>query len=119
MSELRDRDILSDDYEQIKSAIKQLCEKFPDEYWRDVNARRAYPEEFVSALQAAGWLSILVPERYGGGGMPIRAGAVVLVQDHRDIWVRLDRGQHHVAQVGFSRVLSGTGRGLQNHRTLQ
>jgi acyl-CoA dehydrogenase len=78
MSELRDRDILSDDYEQIKSAIKQLCEKFPDEYWRDVNARRAYPEEFVSALQAAGWLSILVPERYGGGGMPIRAGAVVL-----------------------------------------
>jgi acyl-CoA dehydrogenase len=65
-------------YRDIRDAVRELCLTFPEEYWRACDANRDYPSEFVDALTAAGWLSILIPEEYGGGGQPIGAGCVVL-----------------------------------------
>lgn len=62
----------------IQEAVARLCADFPQEYWRDVDERRAYPEEFVQALTDAGWLSVLIPEEYGGGGGTISDGALIL-----------------------------------------
>jgi len=69
---------LSGDLAEIRDAVGQLCAKFPSSYWQECDANRAYPEKFVEALTEAGWLSILIPEEYGGGGMGIGAAAVVL-----------------------------------------
>jgi acyl-CoA dehydrogenase len=66
------------DYSEIRDAVARLCEDFPGPYWRDLDRRRAYPSEFVGALAAAGWLSILIPERYGGSGLGVAAAAAVL-----------------------------------------
>lgn len=64
--------------DEIRSAIRELCERFPDSYWRAADRRRAYPEEFVQALTEGGWLSVLIPEEYGGGGLGLEAGALIL-----------------------------------------
>ncbi|HEY8518539.1 MAG TPA: acyl-CoA dehydrogenase family protein [Gammaproteobacteria bacterium] len=71
-----------DEHADIRDAVARLCEGFPGEYWRDLDRRRAYPTEFVKALQDAGYLSILIPERYGGSGLGVAAAAVVLEQIH-------------------------------------
>jgi alkylation response protein AidB-like acyl-CoA dehydrogenase len=57
--------------------VAELCEQFPGEYWRALEPDR-YPEEFVKALTEHGWLAALVPEEYGGSGLPISAGAAIL-----------------------------------------
>lgn len=62
----------------IKKAVEDLCTRFPEEYWKEKDAKAAYPEEFVGALQQAGWLSILIPEQYGGGGLGMVDAALVL-----------------------------------------
>src|SRR5690606_8767066 len=62
----------------IRAAVRQLCDRFGDAYWRDVDAAAAYPEEFVRALTEAGWLSILIPAEYGGGGLGLVAASAVL-----------------------------------------
>jgi acyl-CoA dehydrogenase len=67
----------------VRKAVADLCRQFPDEYWRDLDRRRAYPEEFVRALTNAGWLSILIPEEYGGGGMGICEASIVVEEIHR------------------------------------
>ncbi|MCL2582420.1 MAG: acyl-CoA/acyl-ACP dehydrogenase [Streptosporangiales bacterium] len=69
---------LTQDQADIQSAVADLCARFPEEYWQDKDAKEAYPEEFVSALQDAGWLSILIPEEYGGGGLGITEASLVL-----------------------------------------
>src|SRR5215469_5424533 len=56
-------------HDEIRSAVRDLCARFPGEYWRDVDRREAYPEEFVAALTAAGWLAALIPPDYGGAGL--------------------------------------------------
>jgi acyl-CoA dehydrogenase len=68
------------DYSDICAAVARLCEDFPGPYWRELDRRRAYPSEFVGALAAAGFLSILIPERYGGSGLGIAAASAVLEQ---------------------------------------
>jgi acyl-CoA dehydrogenase len=65
------------EYKDIRSAVAELCEQFPGEYWRALEPDR-YPEEFVKALTEHGWLAALVPEEYGGSGLPISAGAAIL-----------------------------------------
>ena len=65
------------EYKDIRSAVAELCEQFPGEYWRALEPDR-YPEEFVKALTEHGWLAALVPEDYGGSGLPISAGAAIL-----------------------------------------
>jgi acyl-CoA dehydrogenase len=62
----------------IRDAVAQLCARFGREYWTALDRERRYPEEFVQALTDAGWLSILIPEEYGGGGLGIAEACVVL-----------------------------------------
>ncbi|MDQ1105693.1 acyl-CoA dehydrogenase family protein [Nocardioides zeae] len=75
---IKDFERLSGDLAEIRAAVGQLCDKFPASYWQEMDAERRYPEAFVDALTEAGWLSILIPEEYGGGGMGISAASVVL-----------------------------------------
>ena len=69
--------------EEIRRSVAALCEKFPGEYWREQDRERAYPTEFVKALTDAGFLAVLVPEEYGGSGLPISAAAAVLEEIHK------------------------------------
>ena len=66
------------DYPELRDSIARLCADFPGTYWRELEDRSGYPSEFVAALTDAGFLGILVPEQYGGSGLPLRAAAVVL-----------------------------------------
>ncbi|TXL72892.1 acyl-CoA dehydrogenase [Vineibacter terrae] len=67
---------------EIRDAVRQLCSKFDGAYWRKLDRERAYPTDFVRALTEAGWLSILIPEEYGGAGLGISAAAAVLEEIH-------------------------------------
>jgi acyl-CoA dehydrogenase len=73
---------LGEDHADIRDAVRRICEKFPGAYWRDLEAREAYPIEFVVALTQAGFLGALIPEEYGGSGLPIRAASVILEEVH-------------------------------------
>jgi acyl-CoA dehydrogenase len=69
--------------EELRSGVRELCARFTDEYWRDVDRREAYPEAFVDALTKAGWLAALIPEEYGGSGLSISQAAVILEEINR------------------------------------
>ena len=69
---------LGEDYCELRDAVRRICEKFPGEYWRALDNRSGYPSEFVAALTEAGFLAALIPETYGGSGLPLRAAAVIL-----------------------------------------
>jgi acyl-CoA dehydrogenase len=69
--------------EAIRQAVADLCERFPDSYWRDVDRKREYPDEFVKAMTAAGWLAALIPEEYGGAGLPLTDASVILEEVNR------------------------------------
>jgi len=58
---------LAPDLDEIRAGVRALCERFPGEYWRELEPDR-YPEEFVEALTRDGWLAVLIPEEYGGAG---------------------------------------------------
>lgn len=68
---------------EIREAVRKLCARFPGPYWRALDRERAYPTEFVKALTDAGWLSVLIPEEYGGAGLGISAACAVLEEIHR------------------------------------
>lgn len=70
-------------YDDIRAAVAKLCSDYPGEYWRLLDREMAYPTEFVDALTKAGWLAALVPEEYGGAGLPLSAGAAVLEEIHK------------------------------------
>jgi alkylation response protein AidB-like acyl-CoA dehydrogenase len=67
---------------EIREAVARLCAQFPGEYWRKVDTARAYPTEFVQALTDAGYLAALIPEEYGGAGLPLSAAAAILETIH-------------------------------------
>jgi acyl-CoA dehydrogenase len=69
-------------YPDIRDGVRALCAKFPGEYWRALDRERAYPTEFVQALTEAGYLAALIPEDYGGSGLPISAAAAILEEVH-------------------------------------
>ncbi len=71
-----------EDYPEIREAVQRICAGYPGEYWRGLEDERAYPTEFVNALTEAGYLAALIPEEYGGSGMPLRAAAVILEAIH-------------------------------------
>src|SRR3954449_5405950 len=71
-----------DDHAQIRASVRALCAKFPGEYWRKLDRERGYPQEFVSALTTAGYLAALIPEQYGGSGLPLAAAAAILEEIH-------------------------------------
>ena len=70
------------DYPEIRDSVSKVCAAFPGAYWRKLEEDLAYPTEFVTALTEAGYLSALIPEQYGGSGMPLRAAAVILETIH-------------------------------------
>ncbi len=72
-----------ENYDDIRDAIAKLCMHFPGEYWRKLDREMAYPSEFVEALTQAGWLSALIPEEYGGAGLPLSAAAAILEEMQR------------------------------------
>ncbi|KHS42624.1 acyl-CoA dehydrogenase family protein [Novosphingobium subterraneum] len=68
----------SEDHGEIREGVRKLCAQFPGEYWRKLDEKRQYPTEFVNALTQAGWLSVLIPEEYGGSGLGLGAAAAIL-----------------------------------------
>ncbi|MEM7379314.1 MAG: acyl-CoA dehydrogenase family protein [Pseudomonadota bacterium] len=70
------------DYADLRDAVAKLCATYPGAYWRALDRESAYPTDFVAELTAAGWLSILIPEAYGGAGLPLSAAAAVLEEIH-------------------------------------
>ena len=70
------------DYPEIREGVKRVCADFPGAYWRGLEDKLAYPTEFVQALTASGYLGALIPEEYGGSGMPLRAAMVILETIH-------------------------------------
>ena len=70
-------------FPEIREAVRRLCAGFPGEYWREKDRERAYPGEFVRALTESGFLSVLIPEVYGGSGLGLGAAIAVLEEVHR------------------------------------
>jgi alkylation response protein AidB-like acyl-CoA dehydrogenase len=68
---------------EIRATIQRLCEDFPETYWRERDRRMAYPTEFVAALTRSGFLAALIPEEYGGAGLPLSAAAAILEEIQR------------------------------------
>lgn len=73
----------SETYGEIREEIRKLCRNFPGDYWRALDRERHYPTEFVEALTEAGWLAALIPEAYGGSGLPLSAAAAILEEVQR------------------------------------
>jgi acyl-CoA dehydrogenase len=71
------------DYAEIREEVRKLCAEFPNEYWRKLDRESAYPAEFVKALSNAGYLAALIPEQYGGSGLPLSAAAAILEEIQR------------------------------------
>ncbi len=67
----------------VRDAVARLCADFPGEYWRDKDRQKQYPVEFVEALTEGGYLSVLIPEEYGGAGMDIAAACAILEEIQR------------------------------------
>jgi len=69
---------LTEAQQEIVSGVRALCERFPDDYWRDKDARHEFPHEFYKAVAEAGFLGIAIPEEYGGSGLGITEAALVM-----------------------------------------
>lgn len=74
---------MADDHEEIRASVRRLCAEFPGSYWQAKDRDRAYPGEFVQALTDAGFLSVLIPEAYGGSGLGLGAATAILEEIHR------------------------------------
>jgi len=72
-----------DDHADIRDAVAKLCAQFPGDYWRKLDREMAYPSAFVDALTTAGYLSVLIPEEYGGAGLKLSAAAAILEEIQR------------------------------------
>lgn len=70
-------DRAEEQHDVIRSEVRRLCDKYGNEYWRELEPNR-YPEEFVAELTAQGWLGALIPEEYGGGGLSLGGASVIL-----------------------------------------
>jgi acyl-CoA dehydrogenase len=70
-------------HQDLRSGVRDLCKTFPDTYWRELDASRAYPDAFVTALTAAGYLAALIPEEYGGSGLGVTEAAIIMEEINR------------------------------------
>jgi acyl-CoA dehydrogenase len=75
---------ISAEHAAIREGVAQVCAEFDGAYWRDLDAHRAYPEAFVTALSKAGYLAAMIPEEYGGSGLNLSAAAAILEEIHRN-----------------------------------
>jgi acyl-CoA dehydrogenase len=69
--------------DDLRRGVREVCARFDAAYWRDLDARRAYPEEFVRAMTAAGYLAALIPGEYGGMGLDLHAACAILEEVNR------------------------------------
>src|SRR5262245_45200655 len=70
-------------HDDLRKNVRELCRRFPDPYWRELDAQRAYPTEFVKTLTEAGYLAALIPEEFGGSGLGITEAAIILEEINR------------------------------------
>ena len=70
-------------HEDLRRGVQEVCEGFPNEYWRELDAKREYPEEFVRAMIESGYLGALIPEEYGGMGLDLSAACAILEEVNR------------------------------------
>jgi acyl-CoA dehydrogenase len=73
----------TDQYQDIRDAVRDLCAQFPDEYHRKIDEQRTYPEEFVDALTKAGWMAAMIPQEYGGSGLGLSEASVIMEEINR------------------------------------
>jgi acyl-CoA dehydrogenase len=74
---------LQPEHQDIRDAVRQLCSQFPDQYFREIDAQRGYPEKFVNALMSAGWLAAMIPQEYGGSGLGLTAASIIMEEINR------------------------------------
>ena len=70
-------------HKDLRAGVRELCRSFPDTYWRELDARRGYPDTFVKALTDAGYLAALIPEEFGGSGLGVAEASVILEEINR------------------------------------
>jgi acyl-CoA dehydrogenase len=80
---MAEADLRAPNHPEIREAVSRLCAQFPGEYWRALDRENRYPSEFVNALTEAGFLSVLIPEEYGGSGLGLSAAAAILEEVQR------------------------------------
>jgi len=68
---------------ELRNAVGRLCQRFPEDYWRKLDAEEGYPDEFISAMTTAGYLSALIPEEYGGSGLGVTEASIILEEINR------------------------------------
>src|ERR1700709_649684 len=73
----------SDQFQDIREAVRDLCQQFSGDYFRKIDESRGYPETFVDALTKAGWLAALITERYGGSGLGLAEASVIMEEINR------------------------------------
>jgi len=73
----------ADLHEDLRSGVRALCRDYPDTYWRELDAKREYPEAFVRALTDAGYLAALIPEEYGGSGLGVSEASIIMEEINR------------------------------------
>src|SRR5258708_38828962 len=88
---------LGEDYPELRQSVRKICEKYPGAYWRKLEDAQAYPTAFVAELTEGGFLASLIPEEYGGSGLPLRAAAVILEEINASgCTARQGHGQMHI-----------------------
>jgi acyl-CoA dehydrogenase len=73
---------LTDEQRALKAGVTEICKRYPGEYWRDLDSRREYPEKFVNELTQAGYMGCLIPAEYGGAGLAMSEGGMILETIH-------------------------------------
>jgi acyl-CoA dehydrogenase len=73
---------LTEEQRALQAGVAEVCKRYPGEYWREMDAKREYPEKFVDELTRAGYLAALIPQEYGGAGLGIREGSLILETIH-------------------------------------
>src|SRR2546427_322219 len=80
---MRDINPLAEQYRELRQPVRELCRQFDSRYWQQLEEAQAYPQAFVGALSAAGWLAALIPEEYGGAGLGVAEASVILEEINR------------------------------------
>ena len=73
---------LSDEQRALKAGVADICKRYPGEYWRELDVKREYPEAFVNELTRTGYLAALIPHEYGGSGLGVTEGSLILQTIH-------------------------------------
>src|SRR5580698_10845360 len=69
---------LGEDFPELRESVRKICARYPGTYWSGLEDQQAYPTAFINELTQSGFLGALIPEEFGGSGLPLRAAAVIL-----------------------------------------